>query len=120
MDSTTTEVDGRTVIRKEVKKRARSEWWVHFLEQTLSNSCFRVYVLSQPDWNASLRQLARFLNSTFVPRRNISAASPQTTTGDPITTDRGQRQGDSGGDHGRRNNCNLKGKQGRHDDEEIY
>jgi hypothetical protein len=38
----------------------------------------------------------------------MSAASPQTTTGDPFTTDTGQRQGDSGGDRGLRNNHNRK------------
>jgi hypothetical protein len=49
-----------------------------------------------------------FLNSTFVPRRNMSE-TPQTTTGDPPITDIGNHRG-------RHNNRNS---QRRHHDEEV-
>jgi hypothetical protein len=54
----------------------------------------------------------RFLNSAFVPRRNMSTASPQIMTGEPFVID-------AGGDHKRRNNHNRKRNRERSDDEGI-
>jgi hypothetical protein len=83
------------------------------LEQSRSNSFsyFRVYVLNPIATNSCVSPRI-FLNSTFVPRRNMSEANPQTTTRDPPNTV-------TGNDRVRHDNRKRRGSQSRHDDEEI-